>query len=69
MFNRFAEANPRIEDYLFAANTLFDGETGTGFQPLGHFLDNIVISRSLLHRFRRALHMHEDHLGTLRIHH
>ncbi len=69
MFNSFADTPSRIDQRFIAAYAALDRDLGPGFQPLVHFLDHIVISRGLLHRFRRALQMHEDCAAAPVTHH
>ena len=60
MRDSLAKAEPRINGNFVARNTRIDRRHDTAFQKFIYFNRCKPVMWIILHRFRRALHMHDD---------
>ena len=61
MFVRFAEADAGVEADPLARDAGGDERIAPLAQIVAHFGDDIGVRRIVLHRLRRALHVHRAH--------
>ena len=61
---RFAEADARVEADPLARNAGRHERVAPLAQVLAHFGDDVGVRRIVLHRLRRALHVHRAHAGA-----
>ena len=65
VYEELTKSNPRIKDDAPSGNSPIHGKTDALGQERGDLLDDILIMRRLLHGLRSALHVHEDHGGSV----